>query len=192
MPPAPPFQERRSVLGYPSNFQPQKPLGTTLDPQKPTEAVPKKNSDQLNSLFNSLNGDDADGGVSEEQPKPALDAVDRKETISDLQNKQKEDSYSKIQFKEKGVKHARGNLFGGAVKKQSPRDAPKPLPSSEESDPPTRKDPIRMEIPTEGDDEERSTDIKEAIRKAKAASSSVDQNSRSKKWGIDMSRFTDD
>lgn len=63
----------------------------------------------------------------------------------------------------------------------------------------SKKDgPIRMQLPL-GEDEEEGLDarenpgmsIKDALKKTDPEMASGDQGERSKKWGVDMSRFTD-
>lgn len=82
------------------------------------------------------------------------------------------------------------NFFSGGNKKASP--SPKPAPASK----PASQGPIRMKLPLGGDDEEGGVDVKansgmSVADAMKRTTQGGNQSDRSKKWGIDMSRFTD-
>ena len=86
-------------------------------------------------------------------------------------------------------------IFGGTTPKRPDDSSSK---ATDKSPDRSRKGPIRMQLPLGDDDDDDAVDTKansgmsiaEAMKRTNAGGSSIDQDERSKKWGIDMSKFT--
>ncbi|CAB9502653.1 expressed unknown protein [Seminavis robusta] len=156
--------KKRTTLRKPPTFQPQKPV--TARSQTPAQSL----GDLTNTIKNPTRVS------NDNQNEQAAPAPAKPEPTRPPQDEAVGRSFNPF-----------SRLGGGGRNGKTPPAAKAP-PS-----PPARKGPIRMELPLgdEDDEEPAMTEgmtIGEIMKRQKAASND-DQDTRSKQWGVDMSRF---
>ena len=193
----------RSQPPGPAPFEPQRPVTATSRPADRSSSFNNLMKNNLNdsrdpaaktrTLLNGFSGK-SDASESGEEPKensPAKSTIPASFTSDSAQDKSKAaEGLNPISM-----------LFGATPPKRpndnETKSEPKEKPA--QAPPPRRKGPIRMQLPLVDGEDDDSLDsganpgmsIAEAMKRTNSGGGTkTDQGERSKKWGVDMSKFT--
>jgi len=193
-PSAPPPQVKRPAIGVRPMVDP--PKRQQQETSGSTSTGSNDDSDENTTVAATADSGGLFGGGTRSQMNGAFSPA-----VAEIEDEEEEEPPQPPPPSRKPQPQAWSNWFNNyddpmnkeKVKPSSSAPTPAPAPPARE-----RKGPIRMQLPL-GDEDEEGVDVRsnkkmsiaEAMKKT-TNSGSIDQGERSKKWGIDISRFMDE